>query len=216
MKRFHIAALFLLACAAGVRAQGGDDELVDPDLAPTCAGCAGEARVVTAGGLVYPWTLNQRWLDIGQRNARARMTLDRVITNRLSLGIEWNPTTGEVQPRATWFATPEKAGLPSVVLGAAADRLSTARGHAVFLTFARSFSDGAFKPFVSAKYSPSMGTMAVPFGANLRLEKATTLQALYDGDYTHLLLSRREGRMNASLVLARMKHLGFQVSTDFR
>jgi hypothetical protein len=120
-----------------------------------------------------------------------------------------------VLPRATWFITPEGAGHPSVVLGFTADRLSTPEGHAVFLTFAKSISGVPITPFASIKYSTDDRMIAFPFGANFRVAERLTLQALYDGNYTHALLSHSGTEFTTSLILGRMKHPGIGISFGF-
>jgi hypothetical protein len=168
------------------------------------------------GGVIgTEWSMSVRGIDSHEAASHWRTTLDYRITPKLAGGIEFNPHTREVQPRATWFISPQRGELPSVVLGASADRLSTPRGHAVFLTFARSDSKSPISPFVSLKYSTDAGQFAVPFGANLRLGKEITLQSIYDGNYTHLLLTKGFGSSSFSLIFARTRHWGFQVSYGF-
>lgn len=161
------------------------------------------------------WSISIRGIDSRDPETHWRTTLDYRITPKLAGGIEFNPHTREVQPRATWFVTPQTANLPSVVIGASADRLSTPEGHAVFLTLAKSFADSPITPFLSAKYSTSSRQFAYPFGANARLGKDITLQSLYDGNYTHLLLTKSFGMSSASLIFARTRHWGFQFSIGF-
>jgi hypothetical protein len=161
------------------------------------------------------WTVAYRVIGTDQRDARQRITLDRRITNHLSLGIEANPFTGEIQPRGSWFVTSEREGLPSVTLGAAADRLSTAEGHAVFLTFSKSAEGFPLQAFVSLKYGTADERLAFPFGGNLRLDPETTLQAIHDGNHTHVLLSRRLEGASVSLVWARTRYLGLQLGVGF-
>ncbi|MEQ1936515.1 MAG: hypothetical protein ABL962_21910, partial [Fimbriimonadaceae bacterium] len=59
------------------------------------------------------------------------------------------------------------------------------------------------------------GSFAVPFGANLALGHDFTLQSIYDGNDTHLVLTRGFGSSSASLIFARTRHWGFQLSYGF-
>lgn len=161
------------------------------------------------------WTVAYRVIGTDQLDARQRLTLDRRVTSHLSLGVELNPVTGEVQPRGSWFISPESEALPSVTLGAAADRLSTAEGHAVFLTFSKTAEGLPVQVFVSAKYGTGDERLAFPFGGNLRLDPETTLQAIHDGNSTHVLLSRRVSATSVSLVWAKTRYLGFQLGFGF-
>jgi hypothetical protein len=154
-----------------------------------------------------------RFLDIDEEEARRRITLDYRLSPRFTIGLEYDGVS-EVLPRATWFAVPMTASAPSVTLGFTADRLSTPEGYAVFLTFSKSL-DPRFTPFVSVKYSTEDEMVAFPFGANYRLAPDMTMQAIYDGNYTHLLLSKAVGDGTLSLVFARTKHLGIAYSFGF-
>lgn len=143
------------------------------------------------------------------------MTLDYRVTPRVTAGIEWNPATGEVQPRGAWFITPERGELPSVVLGAAADRLSTPEGHAAFLTFAKRIPETGITGFASVKYSTIGRMVGYPFGANLELDDSLVLQVVNDTEYTHAILSKMRNDVAVSLHLARMKHPGIQLNFRF-
>jgi hypothetical protein len=131
------------------------------------------------------------------------------------VGLEYNPGIEELLPRATWFVSPEGPGHPSVALGFTADRLSTPEGHAVFLTFAKSIPGTGITPFASVKYATENRMIAFPFGASARLGEDLIVQALYDGNHTHLLLTRLEPGLTVNLILARMKHPGIGVSFGF-
>lgn len=143
------------------------------------------------------------------------MTLDRTLNRHLSIGLEYNPLTKEVQPRATWFISSEAHGRPSVVLGFSADRLAVERGHNVFLTFSKSYAGGKLLPFVSVKTTTMKPTLAFPFGLNANLGTGLTFQALYDSNYTHLLLTYSERDWSASALWARTRYWGVQVGYRF-
>jgi YHS domain-containing protein len=204
-------------------------------LMPTCAGCAGEARLLADGQLPSLWTASVRVLSVPERAARFRATLDYRVTPRLSLGIERNggqegpsdwpkinqdlggffsKSDGDtpILPRGTWFITPEKEACPSVVLGITADRLSTRRGQAVFLTLAKDVPNAPITPFVSAKFSTNARRAAFPFGANVMVGDSFTFQAINDGDHTHLLFTHLGPKFSTSLILARTKYFGLGVS----
>lgn len=149
------------------------------------------------------------------REARQRYTLDWRALPNLSIGLEHEPESGEVLPRSTWFICRERHDRPSVTLGFTSDRLSTPEGQAVFLTFAKSFKDSPVTPFASVKYGTDKRRIAFPFGANFSIRPEWTLQALYDGNHTHLLMTRLEEWGSMSLILARTKHLGVGVSFGF-
>lgn len=207
-------------------------------MAPTCAGCAGEARLLSNGELGSRWTFGYRYVAIDDAKARHRMTLDYAVTPRFSIGIEraggddqpdpvpafedgpldylrFSDGDAPIMPRFSWFVTPEGSSAPSVVVGTAADRLSTPRGQAFFATFAKTLGDGSFTPFVSVKWNTFDNKVVYPFGANVRVADNLVLQAMNDGDYSHFLLTKMQDRAAYSLMLARGKHFGFAVSVGF-
>lgn len=103
---------------------------------------------------------------------------------------------------------------PSITLGFSADRLSVPDGYAVFLTSSMAIPGTDISPFVSLKYGTADQRLAFPFGANLGMGPLS-LQALYDGNYTHLLLSKPMGNVTVSFVLGRMKHPGLAIQVGF-
>ncbi len=184
-------------------------------LAPTCAGCAGEARLLADGQLASQWTASYRFINIDDDAARSRFTLDYRVSPRVSLGIEANGDGEGILPRGTWFITPEGERHPSLVLGFTADRLSTPKGHALFLTASKSIPNSPILPFLSVKLNMDDGATYFPFGANWMINDRHTLQVINDGSYTHMLLTHIGDQANFSLIFARMKHLGFSVNYAF-
>ncbi|MFZ4506873.1 MAG: hypothetical protein ACOYON_04160 [Fimbriimonas sp.] len=206
-------------------------------MMPTCAGCAGEARLVGADGFATKWTVGYRFVNFGNDiAARHRFTVDYSLTPRLSVGLERagsDSNTGLVQhnglfnelrdsdgdstvlPRATWFISPEGPSHPSAVVGFASDRLSTPRGQAFFFTIAKKIPSLPLTPFASVKTNSYDHRTVFPFGGNVVLAPKWTFQAIHDGDYTHLLLTNLGEKGNYSLILARAKYIGFAVSFGF-
>ena len=182
-------------------------------LMPTCAGCAAEARPMQDGHVATQWNLNVRYIPGVEKNARFRATADFRITPRFTIGVETS-SAPETLPRATWFVTPESNDVPSVVLGVTADRLSTPKGEAIFLTLAKAIPGASVTPFVSAKYSTDEKRTYIPFGANFTFDKIL-LQALYDGRKTHLIATHSFGNVNANVIYARLQYLGFGLSVGF-
>lgn len=208
------------------------------EIAPTCAGCAGEARIVGANGKILPWTISFRYVGIDDVKSRLRFSIDHMITDNLSVGIERsgsdssNAATSDIGnglfdylrnsdgdstilPRATWFASPEKKNHPSVTLGFASDRLSTERGQAFFATFGKSIPGIPVSPFVSVKTNSFGRRTVFPFGANIYLPEKWAIQAINDGDYSHILLTKILGTTSVSLLYARTQYWGFVVNYGF-
>jgi hypothetical protein len=126
-----------------------------------------------------------------------------------------HPEIEEVLPRMTWFVSMPTENLPSVVLGFNADRLSTPRGHAVFLTFAKAVPGTGVTPFASVKYGTADRMIAFPFGVNYQASDSVALQFLYDGNYSHALATIHLGERAVTLMLARMKHPGIAFTFGF-
>ncbi|QYK54449.1 MAG: hypothetical protein KF824_06005 [Fimbriimonadaceae bacterium] len=207
-------------------------------MAPTCAGCAGEARLLSNGEFPAKFMLNYRFIAINDPKSRHRFSLDYAVSPRLTIGLERSGTddnpnpTGEfsdnptdwlrfsdgdalILPRFSWFATPEGKDHPSVMVGMASDRLSTPTGQAFFATFSKSIPGSQFTPFVSVKTNTTDGRTVFPYGVNFALKNDMVLQAINDGDYTHLLFTKMTNRAAYSLILARTRYVGFSVTVGF-
>lgn len=161
------------------------------------------------------WNLNVRFMQNDDKLVRSRATLDYRITPRFTLGIETNGLGVEWLPRATWFATPPRGDLPSVAFGFTADRLSTPKGEAVFVTFARPLGGGRVNPFASVKWATENDGIYFPFGVNVVIPSGPTVQAIYDGDYTHLIVTQPLRGFALSFVLGQMKHPGIAATVGF-
>jgi YHS domain-containing protein len=230
---------YVAAVAGSIRslspAQSGKEPQVG--IVPTCAGCAGEARILGANGIPAKWTLSYRWVNIDTEiGARHRFTLDYAVNPRLSVGIEralsdrhhhnkregsldrylrYSDGETDLMPRAAWFITPERPQHPSLVVGMASDRLSTVRGQAFYLTAAKKVPGTIFTPFVSVKTNSYDGRTLFPFGINASLRPDWVVQAINDGDYSHFLLTHVRQGAAYSVLWARGRHLGFGVTYGF-
>lgn len=207
-------------------------------LAPTCAGCAGEARLLRNGGFAGKFTAAYRFVAIDEVAARHRFTLDYAVTPRLTVGIErsggdsglapvprfqdnpgdflrFSDGDAPVMPRFSWFISPEKENIPSFLVGMASDRLSTPRGQAFFATASKHIAGTPVTPFLSIKTNTFDGRTVMPFGVNYSLPNNFVLQAVNDGDYTHFLFTKMLDRASVSLLLARSRYVGFSVAVGF-
>lgn len=233
-------AKYVAEVASAVRPVGGGKAPAKQThaMAPTCAGCAGEARLMTGDGLAAKWMFGYRYVGTPEVGPRHRFTLDYAVTPRLTVGIErsgsdsrthpvipasenffdWLRTSdGDalVMPRASWFATPQGKNHPSVVFGMASDRLSTPHGQAFFVTFAKTIPGSSVTPFVSVKTNTYEGKTVAPFGVNFGFGNDHVLQVINDGDYTHWLFTRMLDKTAVSLLYAKTQYWGFSVSMGF-
>lgn len=207
-------------------------------MMPTCAGCAGEARMLLGGEMGHQFVMTYRFVGIDDPKAQHRFTLDYAVTPNFSVGIERSGSDSRVGPNTTlddgffdylrysdgdatilprfsWFITPEKGWAPSLVFGAASDRLSTPRGQAFFLTAGHSIPGTKLFPFVSVKTNSFDGKTVFPFGLNIGLDGGYVIQAINDGDYSHFLFTKMMDHMHVSLLLARSEYIGFVVAVGF-
>ena len=231
---------YIDAVASKVRYVGTTKSVSSEQLtmAPTCAGCAGEARLLNNGNFAGQWMASYRFVAIDDVKARHRFTLDYAVTPRLTIGLErsgsdTNPnpvpafqdnpgdylrySDGDalVLPRFSWFISPEGQNHPSLLLGSASDRLSTPTGQAFFLTASKHIPNTPITPFISIKSNTTDGRTVFPYGINYALPNNYIIQAINDGDYTHLLFTKMMDRAAFSLLLARSQYFGFSVTYGF-
>lgn len=83
------------------------------------------------------------------------------------------------------------------------------------MTFSKALDGAPLTLISSLKWSTDKSRLAFPFGANLRFGDRHVLQAVNDGEYTHLLFTRLEDEFSASLMLARTKYLGVHLTFQF-
>ncbi|MCU0316642.1 MAG: hypothetical protein MUC92_08620 [Fimbriimonadaceae bacterium] len=208
------------------------------NLAPTCAGCAGEAKVLGANGLPTQWTFSARFIASDDVAVRSRFTLDYRLAPNLTVGIERSGSDSQIMPtpafgndpieylrksdgdapllpRLSWFITPETHATPSVVVGFTSDRLSTPRGQAFFTTFSKSLPDVPFTPFASVKYNNFDNSVKFPFGVNWRVDRDYALQLVNDGDNTHWLVTRLGSPVTVSLLFVRSREWGISFNVGF-
>lgn len=213
-----------------------------PLIAPTCAGCAGEARLLNPdGSLPFRWTVAYRYVAIDRvPAARHRFTLDYAVTPRLTVGLEragggrgdahhgrprrvdgifnylrFSDADTPILPRVNWFITPESSRHPSLMVGVISDRLSTPRGQAFFATSSKRVPGTPLTPFVSVKLNTYDGKTVFPFGVNVAVGSRGVAQVIHDGDHTHLLATYLMKQGSVSFLLARSKYPGVSWSVGF-
>jgi hypothetical protein len=69
--------------------------------------------------------------------------------------------------------------------------------------------------FVGAKFETETKWLYFPFGANVQLTDRLMMQAIYDSNHSHMLLTYLDGPVSYSLIVPRMRHIGFQVGYRF-
>ncbi|MBL8049088.1 MAG: hypothetical protein JNJ45_10450 [Chthonomonas sp.] len=155
--------------------------------------------------------LTLRYANTKEARPRWRFNAAYGLSDRLLLGLEYNPAVGEVNPTANWTLLPEKmdAWPPMISLGTSSDRIFSPPGtQSYFLTFAKSLPRLKLDPYVSLNYSEWERTFTVPFGISIALQPQWSLMIQNDGRNTHWLLNRTGKRNNVSLILINGRHFG--------
>jgi hypothetical protein len=129
--------------------------------------------------------------------ARWRNNLAYSLTNKLTVGIEYNPLADDIHPTANWRLLDEKGNRPAIMLGTSSDRIGTPSGTAWFATVSKSLKQWTavpISPYAGVSYS-TYDDRAYPIGgANINLTDRLSLMAIYDGVNTHGALSYTVGR----------------------
>ena len=134
----------------------------------------------------------------------------------LQLGLEVNPVAEEVGPLVTWFLFTETERRPAVFLGTSSDRIGSPRGEqSYYLTVAKFLPAVRTSPYASLSYSEWDERLNIPFGANVELGHGFSLQPMYDGDRTHLLVSWAGARASVTFVWAWLERGGAAISFGF-
>lgn len=155
-----------------------------------------------------------RWVDTNAARPRWRFNVAYRVLPRLSLGLEYNPAVGEINPTMNWIAHVETHKVPLVSFGTSSDRIFTPRDNrAYFLTFAKSVPGLPIAPYISINYSEYENGFNIPFGVNVSLSEEWDLLPMNDGRKTHLLLTRKFERSNLTFMLIDLKRpkIGFSL-----
>jgi hypothetical protein len=143
---------------------------------------------------------------------RWRFNVAYRLTPRLQAGLEYNPVVGEILPTANWILQPETDTVPLITLGTSSDRIGTPKGkQTYYVSFAKSWQQVPFAPYVSISYSEFKRGLEFPFGVNIKLAHPWDLLPMNDGRHTHLLLTYKQANYNVTLMLNWMKHPGISI-----
>ena len=152
--------------------------------------------------------------------ARWRNNLAYSLTNKLTVGIEYNPLADDVNPTANWRLLDETENWPAVIIGTSSDRIGTPSGTAYYATVSKSLKNWTgvpLAPYAGISYSTHDDKAYLIAGGNLRLTDRLSLMAIYDGVATHGALSYTTGRHTFSLLAVDLDgwHLGGGYSIRF-
>jgi hypothetical protein len=167
-------------------------------------------------GLGSTVVVSTRYIDTPIDRPRWRSTALMRVHPRLQAGIEWNPAVGEVAPQATLFLLGGDGGGTVAFVGTSSDRIGSPEGtQGYFLTVARALRGAHVLPYVSLHYSEWDERVLVPFGAQIGLPAGLSLQPMYDGARSHLLVQWVGERASVGFVWAWLERPGVTVSFGF-
>ena len=160
--------------------------------------------------------VSQRYVDTDVDRARWRSTANLRVWPSLQLGVEFNAVVEEVGPLVTWFLTTERERWPAVFAGTSSDRIGSPAGEqSYYLTLAKHAPGWPISAYAALNYSEWDEGFNVPFGATLDLWRGFSVQPMFDGDRTHLLLNYARSRATVSLLWVWLERPGISVSIGF-
>lgn len=138
------------------------------------------------------------------------------VTPRLQVGLEGNIAAEEVGPLLNWIVTPEATNTPMVTFGTSSDRIFSPKGEqAYYVTAAKGIPNTPLAPYVGLSWSTWEDRLLFTAGMNVALAPEWDLLQMYDGRNSHSLLTYKTERVNYTVMLVRMRHIGFSVGIGF-
>jgi len=166
--------------------------------------------------LQYKWNASARFVNTELDRPRWRSTLNYSLTPRLQVGVEYNPAAGEIGPLFTGFLLTEDDRRPALFVGTSSDRIGSPEGtQSYYLTVAKHHPSWPVSAYASLNYSEWDGGFNGPFGANVELGQGFSLQPMYDGQRSHLLLNYNRERYGVSLLWVWLEEAGISFNIGF-
>ncbi|HEX8248615.1 MAG TPA: hypothetical protein VF599_10615 [Pyrinomonadaceae bacterium] len=166
----------------------------------------------------YKWTYGARFIPNVLPRARWRNTLTYQVSERLSIGVEYNPLAGKVSPLANFVAVRETEKRPALILGTSSDRIGTPSGQSFYATLSKSLEremDLPIAPYIGVAYGTFEKRARVIGGLNIYFPKGFSSTILYDGVSVHPLLNYTYKRHQFAFVLVQGKKAGLSYSVSF-
>lgn len=138
------------------------------------------------------------------------------MSSKLQVGIEYNPEAEEFGPLITWFLVTEEDRRPALFLGTSSDRIGSPDGtQSYYLTAAKQHPTWPVSAYASVNYSEWDGGLNFPFGAHVHLGRGFSLQPMYDGQRSHLLLHYNRDRYGVALLWVWLEEVGISFNIGF-
>ncbi len=162
------------------------------------------------------WVVSGRYVDTELERPRWRFTANYRLLRTLQVGVEFNAAAEEVGPLVTWYLLTESHTRPAIFLGTSSDRIGSPKGtQSYFLTGAKHLWQLPLSVYASVNYSEWDDELNFPFGVNVDLPWNFSLRPMYDGDRSHLMLTRYYRQLSFSLLYVWYERLGVAMSVGF-
>ncbi len=161
--------------------------------------------------------LTVRYVATDAERPRWRVNAAYGLTDRILVGVEYNPAVKEVLPTLNWVISPEGHGAaPLVSFGTSSDRIFSPEGtRSYFVSVAKTIPGTNLAPYVSPTYSEWEDRITLPFGVNARLAPSWDFLAMNDGTNSHFLLTWKSEQLSTSLLLVKARFWGLSLGTRF-
>jgi hypothetical protein len=142
--------------------------------------------------------------------------VDYNVSDRLQLGIEYNPAVGEVGPRATYVLLQETDRQPMIHLNTSSDRIGTPPGYQLAsINFSKTIPGTRIAPYASVTYSGYEKGLVFPFGVNWQITPTIGVLGMNDGRKSHLLLTYSQQSYFVQLGWIWLKHPSITIGFGF-
>ncbi len=155
-------------------------------------------------------------MDTEVERPRWRFNIAYRATDRLQLGLEYNPVVSEVLPVGNYTLQAETEKLPFITIGTSSDRIFTPEGNrAYYITFAKTLPGNRIAPYIGVSYSEFEERLLFPMGVNLALDTHWDALAMMDGRKTHFLLTYKMESANITAMAIDLRRPKFGLSLGF-
>jgi hypothetical protein len=138
--------------------------------------------------------------------ARVRTTLTYQATERLRVGLEYNPQGHDLGVLANWRVVDETPTRPAVILGTSSARIGTEDGRAIYATASKDLSawlDVPVSPYLGVAWDGGDHKLQELAGVVVGWSERVSSTHFYDGENLHHMLGLDAGDgVSVGLVLA--------------
>jgi hypothetical protein len=150
--------------------------------------------------------------------AKLRTTLQYRLTNRLLVGVEYNPLEKEVGPLANFHLLSETKTRPALIIGTSSDRIGTPDGQSFYITVSKNLAPQLklpIAPYVGVAYGTFEDEWIAIGGLSIKFTSNFSSLFIFDGVHLHSTVNYGWKNHTFSLVMVRSKDPGFSYSIAF-